>query len=71
MKTLYALTMASVIGLASVAFAQSPAFEDLDTDRSGTLSESEAAGVDALDCAQADTNHDGSLDRAEFEAAIG
>jgi hypothetical protein len=66
-----ALAVVGVLALASASYAVAPAFNDLDKDHDGMLSRSEAAGVKNLDFAKADTNRDGKLDRAEYEAAVG
>jgi Ca2+-binding EF-hand superfamily protein len=48
-----------------------PAFNELDKDHDGMLTKAETATVKGLDFAKADTNKDGRLDRAEYEAAVG
>jgi EF hand len=67
--------VATVLGLtlAGVAFARrAPTFEQVDLNKDGMISAKEAAAkVPDLDFAAADTNHDGSLSRAEYEAALG
>jgi Ca2+-binding EF-hand superfamily protein len=68
---LYTIALAAIIGIADASFASSPMFEELDKDHDGKLSKTEAASVKDLDFAKADTNEDGSLDRAEYEAAVG
>ena len=64
------LTVIGVVALASAAFAAG-AFNELDKDRDGLLTKAEASSVKGLDFAKADTNRDGRLDRAEYEAAVG
>lgn len=59
-----------IFGFASAAFAQSmPAFEEVDTNDDGKISQEEAAAIEGFDFATADTNQDGSLSREEYEAA--
>jgi hypothetical protein len=65
------LAVLAVSALASASFAAAPAFNELDKDHDGTLTKAEAASVKGLDFAKADTNKDGRLDRAEYEAAVG
>jgi EF hand len=65
------LAVLAVSALASASFAAAPAFNELDKDHDGTLTKAEAAPVKGLDFAKADTNKDGRLDRAEYEAAVG
>jgi Ca2+-binding EF-hand superfamily protein len=50
----------------------SSAFNSLDTDKDGKISQSEAAAsrVVAQSFAQADANHDGAISREEFGAAF-
>lgn len=65
------LAVMAVFALASVSYAVAPAFNELDKDHDGMLTKAEAASVKGLDFAKADTNKDGRLDRAEYEAAVG
>ena len=65
------LAVMAMFGLASAAYAASPAFNELDKDHDGMLTKAETATVKGLDFAKADTNKDGRLDRAEYEAAVG
>lgn len=51
------------------AKSSAPAFEQLDQNKDGALSESEASRVPGLDFKKADTNHDRKLSRAEYETA--
>lgn len=61
-----------VLGFAGSAVAQGlPAFEEVDANGDGQISEEEAAAVEGLDFASADANQDGAIDRAEYEAASG
>lgn len=58
------------LGFTGVALAQgAPSFEEVDQNADGMISQEEAATVEGLDLATADTNQDGSLDRSEYEAA--
>jgi hypothetical protein len=57
--------------VASVAFAQLPAFEDVDANGDGVIDRAEAAAVEGLDFDAIDTNDDGVIDRDEWEAAGG
>ena len=65
------LAAMAVFALASASYASAPAFNELDKDHDGMLTKAECAGVKGLDFAKADTNKDGRLDRAEYEAAVG
>lgn len=68
MKT--SLTALMAVGFAASALAQGlPAFEEVDANGDGTISADEASAIEGLDLATADTNQDGVLDRAEYEAA--
>lgn len=59
------------LGFAAVALAQeqAPAFEEVDTNSDGMISQEEAAQVEGLDFATADANQDGQLDRQEYQSA--
>jgi len=46
-----------------------PSFSQADKDKSGSVEQSEAAGIAGLDFATADKDKDGKLSRSEFEAA--
>jgi Ca2+-binding EF-hand superfamily protein len=64
------LTTLVAFGFAGAAFAQQmPAFEEVDTNSDGQISQEEAAVIEGFDFATADTNQDGSLSREEYEAA--
>jgi hypothetical protein len=66
MKTLLSALLVA-IGLSTTVLAQNlPAFEEVDTNRDGAISGTEASIVEGLDLAAADTNQDGVLDRAEY-----
>jgi hypothetical protein len=64
-----ALLVASVV-IATVAFAEAPAFDDIDANSDGKLSKAEASSVKGLDFAKADRDKNGTLDRVEYEAAM-
>jgi len=67
-----ALALLGVLAFAGTSYAMaSPSFDELDKNHDGKLSKAECAGVKGLDFAKADTNKDGYLDRAEYEAAMG
>lgn len=71
MKTKASIALIA-LGFAGTALAQgAPSFEEVDANMDGTISQDEAAVVEGLDLATADTNQDGSLDRSEYEAATG
>jgi hypothetical protein len=66
-------TIAIIVGiaLAQIAFAvDAPTFDEVDADKDGAISATEAAEVPALDFAAADTDKDGTLSRSEYEAAL-
>jgi len=66
------IASAAVLALAGTSFASNaPSFDEVDTNKDGAISESEASAVETLDFAAADTDKDGKLSRAEYEAAIG
>ncbi len=65
-KVLLALVATAFAGS---ALAAAPAFEEVDADANGSISAEEAASVEGLDFATADTNGDGSLSKEEYEAA--
>lgn len=61
-----------ILGFAGGALAQDlPAFEEVDQNGDGAISEEEAQAVEGLDFASADTNQDGQLDRAEWAEVSG
>jgi Ca2+-binding EF-hand superfamily protein len=50
------------------AFAQElPAFEEVDQNSDGMISQTEASAVEQIDFAALDTNKNGSIDRQEYE----
>lgn len=60
-------TLVFTIGFAGAAAAQGlPAFEEVDANSDGVISQAEAAAVEGLDFATADTNQDGMIDREEY-----
>lgn len=54
---------------AALAQGQAPSFEEVDQDSDGRISQEEAATVEGLDFATADSNQDGYLDRDEYQQA--
>jgi hypothetical protein len=65
-KTVAALALITFSG---AALAVAPAFTEADADNNGTISFQEATVVEGLDFQAADTNGDGALDQAEYDAA--
>jgi hypothetical protein len=60
----------TVLGFSTGAVAQEmPAFDDVDQNGDGLISQAEASTVEGLDFAETDANQDGSIDRAEYEQA--
>jgi Ca2+-binding EF-hand superfamily protein len=55
---------------ASVSLAQSPTFQELDSDGDGFLSEAEIGAARNIDFYDADTSKDGRIDAEEFQVAI-
>lgn len=69
MKAKVSVTLLA-LGFAGAALAQeAPSFEEVDQNSDGMISQEEAASVEGLDFATADTNQDGSLDRNEYQQA--
>jgi hypothetical protein len=67
------IAIASVAQLAlagAAPAADAPSFEQLDVNKDGVLSRSEAAKLPSMDFSAADKNRDGALSRSEYEAAI-
>jgi Ca2+-binding EF-hand superfamily protein len=57
------------VTLSSLALAQTlPPFEQVDANRDGAISSSEAAVVEGLDFRTADGNQDGMISREEYAA---
>lgn len=54
---------------AAIAQQQAPAFEEVDQNSDGMISQQEAEQVEGLDFATADSNQDGQLDRQEYQQA--
>jgi hypothetical protein len=65
------LLPAALILASGIALAQARTFEELDADKSGSLSKDEAATVEGLDFDAADANKDGALSQEEYTAATG
>lgn len=61
-------TLLLLIGFSGGLLAQGdyPAFEELDTNADGELSEEEAGAVEGLDFATWDANQDGVISREEY-----
>lgn len=63
-------SLLALIGVAGAAMAQSlPAFEEVDANGDGQISQEEAAAIEGLDFATADTDQDGALSMEEYNAA--
>jgi hypothetical protein len=71
MKKMLPVAFLATCFAASVAFAQLPAFEDVDLNGDGVIDREEAALVEGLDFDLADANDDGVIDRDEWEAMGG
>lgn len=71
-KSIVSLLLLGMAGYAGGAIAQNsmPAFEDVDQNGDGVISQEEAQTVEGLDFAAADTNQDGQLSREEYTAAM-
>lgn len=64
------MALGIVLGLSGASFAaDAPAFEDVDKNADGKISEQELASVEGVDLATADKNGDGELSRSEYQAA--
>jgi hypothetical protein len=59
-----------LLGVAGIAFAQMPPFEDVDANSDGQISQQEAAAIEGFDFAAHDTDQNGTLSRAEYEAEV-
>ena len=67
---LNAVRMLIIAGFAGTAMAQAmPTFEEVDTNSDGMISQEEAAAIEGLDFATADTDQNGSLSVEEYNAA--
>lgn len=63
-------SLLALIGFAGAAMAQGlPAFEEVDANGDGQITQDEAAAIEGLDFAAADTNQDGALSMEEYSAA--
>jgi hypothetical protein len=63
-------SLLALIGVAGAAMAQSlPAFEEVDANGDGQISQQEAAAIEGLDFATADADQDGALSMEEYNAA--
>jgi hypothetical protein len=70
-KSPIVIAIVAQLSLAGVALAADrPKFDDLDANRDGMLSKTEATKAPGLDFARADSNKDGALSRTEYEAAL-
>lgn len=60
----------TALGFSGAALAQGmPAFEEVDANADGGISQEEAQAIEGLDFATVDANQDGVLSREEYEAA--
>lgn len=60
----------TALGFSAAALAQGmPAFEEVDTNADGAISQEEAQAIEGLDFATLDANQDGSLSPEEYAAA--
>jgi hypothetical protein len=65
-----ALRTLVLIGFTGAAMAQAmPTFEEVDANSDGQISQEEAAAIEGLDFATADTDQNGSLSMEEYNAA--
>jgi hypothetical protein len=63
------LKLLVVAGFSSAALAQSlPAFEEVDANSDGQISQEEAAAIEGLDFATADADQDGALSMEEYNS---
>lgn len=56
------------MGFVGIALAQAPAFESVDTNADGMISQEEASTVEGLDFGTCDENQDGALSPEEYTA---
>ncbi len=68
MKTFIPLLALGIMGMAFAA--EGPAFEEVDANADGMISQEEAATVEGLDFATCDENQDGSLSQEEYKACV-
>lgn len=66
MKTFIPLLALAFMGIAFAA--EGPAFEEVDANADGMISQDEAAVVEGLDFATCDENQDGALSQEEYKA---
>lgn len=66
MRKLFVLISMMFFGFAVAQ--EMPAFEDVDANGDGAISQEEASTVEGLDFAAKDTDQNGSLSREEYEA---
>lgn len=59
------------MGFVGVALAQAPAFEEVDTNSDGEISEEEFTVIEGRDFVKCDTNEDEYLSRREYAACTG
>lgn len=56
------------LGFAGMVFAAAPAFEEVDANADGQITEEEASAVEGLDFATCDADQDGALSADEYMA---
>lgn len=69
MKKYIPLIALGFMGIAMAA--EAPAFEEVDANADGAVSQEEAAAIEGLDFATCDANGDGSLTQDEFVQCTG
>jgi hypothetical protein len=68
--TIKSLSALVLLGFTGAAFAQAlPAFEEVDANSDGQISQEEADAIEGLDFATADADQDGALSQEEYDAA--
>jgi hypothetical protein len=68
--TKHLLKVFVLVGFSGAALAQGlPPFEEVDANADGQISQEEAAAIEGLDFATADTDQNGSLSMDEYNAA--
>ena len=65
MRTLVTI-LAATFSLGAIA-QEMPAFDDVDQNKDGVISQAEASRVEGIDFAALDTDKNGSIDRQEYE----